>query len=661
MEIKKLLIANRGEIACRVIKTAKKLGITTVAVFSDADKDALYVAQADEAIALNGNTASETYLNIEKIIQAAKESNCDAIHPGYGFLSENATFASECEQNSIIFVGPSSQAIRLMGSKLKAKEIAQKVGVPTLEATNVTAMGETELLNFAKSLSYPVLIKASAGGGGRGMRIVTSAFDFKDAVESAKREAESAFGDRTVFVERYLENPRHIEIQILIDSYGNGYSLFERECSIQRRHQKIIEESPSVALSEKLRIEMGEKALALAKEVGYTNAGTVEFIFQDDSFYFLEVNTRLQVEHPVTELITGLDLVELQLKVAQGQELEHLNILRNGHAIEARLCAEDPQNDYAPQAGKLIAFNFESLEGVRVDSGFKSSSEIPPFYDSLLAKVIAWGRNRNEAISRLHKALSSAEIFGVKTNRDLLCAILTDQDFLRGDISTSFLIKKDPVSLIKGNGPNRDIFNLMLAATALCYLKRSKDLSPLLKGVPIGFRNVFSQPLKVTFQDSDNNQYDVNLTFDRYGSCNKISINDIESQDVEIYKLENDFVDLRINKKRLKFKIYYDDDQNLFGVCCSQCTLVLKLIPALNYATEIQAPGSLNAPMPGSVIKIAKNLGEKVNAGDPIVFIEAMKMEHAVRSPSSGILAEINVEVGQQVATGQQLAIVKGD
>lgn len=659
MQIKRLLITNRGEIALRVIRSAKKLAITTVALFSDADENADFVKYADEAVRIRGSFPQDTYLNIEKIIEIALKANCDAIHPGYGFLSENSEFVKKCEENSIIFIGPPSEAVELMGSKLKAKEIAKSVGVPTLDAIDLTEFNEDQLINLADSLTYPVLIKASHGGGGRGMRIVEKKGDFVSLVESAKREAQSAFGNPTVFVERYLTNPRHIEIQVLIDAYGNGYSLFERECSIQRRHQKIIEESPSVAVSEKIRNEMGDQAVALAKEVGYVNAGTVEFIFQDDQYYFLEMNTRLQVEHPVTELITGLDLVELQIRIAQGQEITHLNPIRHGHAIEARLCAEDPLNDYQPQAGKLIAFNFKELEGVRVDSGFSSGSEIPPFYDSLLAKVISYGRNRTEAISRLKSALSSAEIFGVKTNRELLCAILSDQDFIQGNFDTSFLEKRSPFDLINLNRCSEDQINALVLAAALSYLAASKKSLPVLKGVSIGWRNVFSSGQKVIFLDSDENDYEVEVKFGRFNKVENVFINSQALSDLRANYFSQELVDLETGGSRRFYKAIWDDDLTNVLVTSSELSMVLKVKPRLYYSKTDTLPGSLKAPMPGSVVKIVKKVGEVVSAGDPIIFIEAMKMEHAIRSPQNGLIQEISVTVGDQVVTGQQLGIVK--
>src|SRR3954467_14796419 len=440
MPITKLLVANRGEIARRVFRTARAMGIATVAVHSDADADAPFVRDADEAVRLPGNTPAETYLQAELVVDAARRSGADAIHPGYGFLSENAEFARVVESAGLVWVGPPADAIETMGSKLGAKELMQKAGVPTLPWAEDPA--------DADQVGYPLLVKASAGGGGRGMRIVRDPSELENAVEAARREAGSAFGDDTVFLERYLEAPRHIEIQVFADTHGNAVSLFERECSIQRRHQKIVEESPSPAVDEDLRRRMGDAAVAAARAVGYVGAGTVEFVLDDKKqFSFLEMNTRLQVEHPVTELVTGLDLVRLQLLVADGQPLPPAALAPSlrGHAIEVRLYAEDAEHGFLPVTGTLRQFDLGC--SVRVDSGFAAGDVISTFYDPMLAKVIAHAPSRSEAAGRLAAALTGARISGVTTNRDLLVRIMQDEEFLAGDTDTGYLERNDPVVL----------------------------------------------------------------------------------------------------------------------------------------------------------------------------------------------------------------------
>ncbi|HXY34489.1 MAG TPA: biotin carboxylase N-terminal domain-containing protein, partial [Planctomycetaceae bacterium] len=420
---KKILIANRGEIARRILRTCREMGISTVAVFSDADRDALFVQEADEAVPLGGLRPSESYLRIDAILAAARKTASDAIHPGYGFLSENAAFARACEEAAVRFIGPPSDVIAAMGSKIEAKRRMQAADVPVLPTIAVSNQSAEQILRQAEPLGWPLMIKASAGGGGRGMRVVRAAAEFPSLLEVARQESQAAFGDSTVFVEPYLETARHIEIQILGDTHGNVLHLFERECSIQRRHQKLVEESPSPGVDDELRRALANAALRAAKEIGYVNAGTVEFLLGSDGrFYFLEVNTRLQVEHPVTECVTGLDLVRLQILVAAGEPLpaEVQNAAARGHAIEARLCAEDPRLDYLASAGELHRFRFPEGADVRVDSAIDETGIVSPYYDSLLAKVIAYAPTRAEAARRLSRALAGAHIHGLRTNRELL-------------------------------------------------------------------------------------------------------------------------------------------------------------------------------------------------------------------------------------------------
>ena len=447
--IKKVLVANRGEVARRIFRTCRSMGLGTVAVFSKADARAPFVSEADEGFALGGNTPAESYLRIDRLIEAARVTGADAIHPGYGFLSENGAFAQAVIDAGLTWIGPTPESITAMGSKLEAKRLVEAAGVPTLASIDLSGLDAAAVARAGEQIGFPALVKASAGGGGKGMRIVHAANDLAEAVASAGREAEAAFGDGSVFIERYLENPRHIEIQVFGDNQGNVAALFERECSIQRRHQKILEESPSTALDDSTRQMMTDAAIAAAKAVDYRGAGTVEFVYDDGDFYFLEMNTRLQVEHPVTEEITGIDLVRWQIKVANGEPLtdEVLQPVRVGHAIEVRLYAEDPSHDFLPVSGHIDRFEFDDLIGLRVETAVESGSEISPHYDPMLAKVIAWGETRDEAAALLARALQTARIHGPVNNRELLIRLLRHPEFLSGQTDTGFLERHSPVDL----------------------------------------------------------------------------------------------------------------------------------------------------------------------------------------------------------------------
>ncbi len=439
--IRRLLIANRGEIAVRIQRTAQRLGITTIAIYSEVDRYAPHVEMANERYCLGGNTPAETYLNIEKILAIAREAGVDAIHPGYGFLSENPAFARAVTEAGIIFIGPSAQAMELLGNKVAAKRLAQSVGVPLVPGTASAVSGE-EALKAAGAIGFPLLIKAAAGGGGKGMRKVLRSEDFPEALRRAQSEAHSAFGDPSVFLEKYIEKPRHVEIQILADLHGNAVYLFERDCSVQRRHQKVIEEAPAPNLSPQTRSAMGEAALRLIKAAGYTQAGTVEFIVDaHENFYFLEVNTRLQVEHPVTEMITGLDVVEWQIRIAQGEPLgfSQADLSPRGHAIEARLYAEDPRNNFLPSTGLLYKYQLPSHPHLRIDNGYEEGGLVPLYYDPLLAKIISWGETREEAIDRLQKALQDSVVIGVEHNIDFIQFVLAHPVFRQAQMHTHFV------------------------------------------------------------------------------------------------------------------------------------------------------------------------------------------------------------------------------
>ena len=451
----KILIANRGEIACRVIRTARRMGIATVAVYSDADAGALHVAMADAARHIGPPAARESYLNIDAVVTAARDSGSQAVHPGYGFLSENADFAEACVAAGLVFIGPPAEAIRAMGSKAAAKAQMQAHGVPVVPGYHGDEQDQARLAAEAERIGFPVLIKASAGGGGRGMRIVEKADDFARALDGAKREAAGAFGDDRVLLERYLEEPRHIEVQVFGDHHGNIVHLYERDCSIQRRHQKVIEEAPAPGLDSKRRHAMGQAAVEAARAVGYVGAGTIEFIAEADAFYFMEMNTRLQVEHPVTEAVTGLDLVEWQLRVAAGETLpfQQEEILQRGHAIELRLYAENPDRGFLPATGILHGLRFPEGEGVRVDTGVREGDAVTPFYDPLIAKIIAYGENRETARLRLVRALGDTAVLGLATNLGFLARVVTDADFAAGALDTGFIERRRETLLPERRGP----------------------------------------------------------------------------------------------------------------------------------------------------------------------------------------------------------------
>ena len=635
-----LLIANRGEIACRIIKTARDMGIRSVAVYVDADKDALFVKEADEAIRLDDGG----YLDSKQIINAAKKSGAQAIHPGYGFLSENASFARKVKKEGIIWVGPSPHVISVMGDKLKAKELAVKANVPTLPMTSKPSE--------AKNIGYPLLIKAAAGGGGKGMRIVEKEKDLKESISSAQREAKNGFNDDRIFIERYVEKSRHIEIQILGDSNGNVVHLGERECSIQRRHQKIIEESPSPRISEDIRNKMGEAAVKLAKKIKYESAGTVEFLFDDktEEFWFLEVNTRLQVEHPVTEEVTGIDLVCEQLKIARGESLKfnQNDISFNGSSIEARLYAEDPNNDFLPEIGTLIAFEKSNSAEARWDAGVTKGAVIGTDFDPMLAKVISFAPNRIDAASKLAKALESAHIGGVKTNRDFLINCLKSPEFLKGNTTTDFIERVNPDrKLIINEGD----LNHATVIAALWIQMKNRDEAKVAKFMPSGWTNgrlpkqkiIFEyegQEIKVEYSQKRNGQFSF--------SDNKVA---------QIYSSDNESIDVMFDGKRHISKITSSKNNILVHMPYGDVMLNVKpkfTLPGLEVAT-----GGLVAPMPGKVIDIKVKKGKKVKAGDTLVILEAMKMEHSIKAAEDGVVSELLISINDQVENGALLMIVK--
>ena len=635
-----ILIANRGEIACRIIKTSKEMGIRSIAVYVDADKDSLFVKQADESIRLEDGG----YLDGDQIINAAKITGAQAIHPGYGFLSENASFARKVKKEKLIWVGPSPNVISVMGDKLKAKELAIKADVPTLPMTSKP--------NEAKKIGYPLLIKAAAGGGGKGMRIVNKEKDLKESIVSAQREAKSGFNDERIFIERYVEKSRHIEIQILGDSKGNVVHLGERECSIQRRHQKIIEESPSPRISDDVRNKMGEAAVKLAKQIKYESAGTVEFLFDDktEEFWFLEVNTRLQVEHPVTEEVTGIDLVCEQLKIARGESLEfdQKDITWTGSSIEARLYAEDPNNDFLPEIGTLIAFEENNSAEARWDTGVNKGTVVGTDFDPMLAKIISYAPNRTDAAGKLAKALESAHIGGVKTNRDFLVNCLKTKEFLDGDTTSDFIERVKPSRKLE---INQSEIEHASAIAAMWMQQQNRNNSNVAKFMPSGWTNGRLPNQKVTFE-FENTEYDF-----EYKQKRDQKFLFSNNKEAFIYSSDEDGIDMIFDGKRHYSRVTVSKNNILVHMPFGDVMLELK--PRFKMPGTEVTIGGLIAPMPGKVIDVKVKKGKKVKAGDTLVILEAMKMEHSIKASEDGTVSELLISVNDQVENGALLMVVK--
>ena len=659
----KILIANRGEIAVRIASTARRLGVQTVAVYSDADADARHVHACDEAVHVGGNAPRDSYLRWERIIAAAQAAGAQAIHPGYGFLSENADFAQACADAGLVFIGPPAGAIRDMGSKAAAKALMGRAGVPLVPGYHGADNDAGLLAREADAIGYPVLIKASAGGGGRGMRRVEKAEDFADALASCRREAKAAFGDDHVLVERYVTRPRHIEIQVFCDAHGNAVYLFERDCSVQRRHQKVLEEAPAPGLSAKRRAEMGAAAVAAARAVGYVGAGTVEFIAEerddgDIRFYFMEMNTRLQVEHPVTEAITGHDLVEWQLRVAGGERLpvQQDELAIHGHAIEARICAENPDADFLPATGTLqvmrwpahVAFERSELLP-RVDTGFGEGDAISPYYDSMIAKLIVWGADRAQALARLDAALRDTHIVGLHTNVAFLRRVVQSRAFATADLDTA-LIERERAALFGQGG-----LPLPLAAAgAVAHLLAAE--AALEDADPWSRRDGW----RLTGGATRRFELDVGGThhpaaLERLHDGGVVMVLGGEPCALSTRALGGHRYDVVLGGHRHGLTVYAAGDRlAVFGAAGSALVGEHDLIARAGDAAAADS-GRLEAPMPGKVLSIAVKPGEQVSRGQPLAVMEAMKMEHTIHAPRDGVVAELLYAVGDQVAEGAEL------
>jgi len=656
---KKILIANRGEIACRVAETARRMAIQTVAVYSDADADAKHVSACDESVHIGGSAPRDSYLRWEKIIAAARATGAEAIHPGYGFLSENEEFAQACGDAGLVFIGPPASAIKAMGLKAESKQLMEKAGVPLVPGYHGSDQDPALLKREADRIGYPVLIKASAGGGGKGMRAVEKSGDFEAALASCKREAISSFGDDAVLVEKYAQRPRHIEIQVFGDTHGNYVYLFERDCSVQRRHQKVLEEAPAPGMTEAMRRQMGEAAVAAARAVNYVGAGTVEFIVEQRAdgsmnFFFMEMNTRLQVEHPVTEAITGLDLVEWQLRVASGEKLplaqDQLRI--HGHAIEARICAESPDNNFLPATGTLHVYGLPpsvSFERglVRVDAGVREGDVISPFYDSMIAKLIVHGDTREQALARMDEALAQVHIVGLSTNVQFLRHVVQSRSFATADLDTALIPREQAVLF------NQEKIGLPLAAAAAVALslleeKAQETDDPFSKRDGWRSHGVAERHFEFEFHGE---AAQAGLTYLHDGGL-RLAVGDVE--DALVFAGSGDAVDVRLGERRLDAHVYRRGET--VHVFARQGATQITVIDRLAHAGESHGEaGRLTAPMPGKVVSFAVKAGDKVSKGQALAVMEAMKMEHTIAAPADGVVQELLYAPGDQVVEGVEL------
>ncbi|MEO1064320.1 MAG: biotin carboxylase N-terminal domain-containing protein [Actinomycetota bacterium] len=645
-----LLVANRGEIARRIFRTCRELGVRTAAVYSEPDRRAPHVLEADVAVPLGGATASESYLDVERVIDAARRVGADAVHPGYGFLSENAAFARAVIEAGLVWVGPTPASIEVMGSKLEAKRVAGRAGVPTLPSVEVAPDDPPESIAAAGAdVGLPLLVKASAGGGGKGMRRIDDLAVLPEAVVAAAREAEASFGDGTVFLERLLERPRHVEVQVLGDAHGNVVHLFERDCSIQRRHQKVVEEAPAPDLDDDVRVALHDAAVGLAADIGYVGAGTVEFLVDGGDVFLLEMNTRLQVEHPVTEETCGLDLVALQIRIAEGAELpfaqEH--VTAEGHAIEVRLYAEDPAAGFLPTFGVLDEFEPAGTPSVRVDAGVVAGSEISTFYDPMLAKVIAFGADRTEAAMLLARELRAMRVSGVRLNRDFLVATLEHEAFLAADLSTAFLDEHPEVLTA---GPGDDLRTLACAAAVAVAQHHRRGDDPHWGFAPSGWRNLRTQRQRTTFAVGDDDVA-VEYTIGVDGRLD-LAVGGVE-HDARIVAVDGSGAQLELDGVHRVALVAWRGDRVSVSTADGQVELVER--PRFPSVSAELAGGGPTAPVPGTVLAVEVAAGDAVVDGQTLVVMEAMKMEHRIVAPGDAVVGEVLVAVGDQVDANQVL------
>ncbi|MES9855616.1 MAG: acetyl/propionyl/methylcrotonyl-CoA carboxylase subunit alpha [Sedimenticola sp.] len=652
---KKILIANRGEIACRVMKTARKMGIKSVAVYSDADKDALHVQMADEAVHIGASASSASYLVMERIVQACRDSGAEAVHPGYGFLSENSDFCDALEKEGIAFIGPAPLAINSMGDKITSKLLAEKAGVNVIPGYTDVVKDGTQAVEIANGIGYPVMLKASAGGGGKGMRVAWNEDECRDGFERATNEARSSFGDDRIFIEKFIEEPRHIEIQVMADTHGNIIYLNERECSIQRRHQKVIEEAPSPFVDEATRKAMGEQAVLLARAVDYRSAGTVEFIVDANrNFYFLEMNTRLQVEHPVTEYITGLDLVELMIRVANGEELplKQADVQLNGWAMESRVYAEDPFRNFLPSIGRLVHYQPPQGEGVRVDTGVYEGGEVSMFYDPMIAKLVTYGEDRNGAIALMQEALNAYYIRGVQHNISFLNALMVHPRFIEGRLTTNFIAEEYPDGFNAAHVPQDDPAKAVAVAAMVhrSYIDRAARLSGQLPGhehkVGESWAVVINgEAHQVTAKPSADG-YEVG-----YGGNTYLLTTDWElGQPLFRATINDETVCFQVERSGLWLTLTYRGNVTRALVMSPRAAELHALMPEKMAADMSRF---LLSPMPGLLVKVAVSEGQKVTAGEELVVIEAMKMENVLRAEQDGVVASVKAEVGDSLSVDQ--------
>lgn len=674
-KIRKLLVANRGEIACRVMNTCAELGIKTVAVYSDADKNAMHVSQADEAVHVGPATASESYLNIDNIINAAKLTGADAIHPGYGFLSENPTFTERCAKEGIIFVGPSADAMNAMALKGAAKKLMTDAGVPVVPGYHGDDQSLETLAAEAKKIGFPVLIKAVAGGGGKGMRIVREGDNIKAAIDAARREGENSFSNGKLLIEKLIEKPRHIELQVFGDQFGHVVHLFERDCSLQRRHQKVVEEAPAPGMSTEMRHAMGEAAVRAAEAINYVGAGTVEFIvdvtngIDDAPFYFMEMNTRLQVEHPITEAITGQDLVEWQIMVAEGQSLplsqDEIDVMVDGHAIEVRLYAEDPFSGFLPATGDVRLFNPHGAlpPGTRIDAGVRHGDQVSIHYDPMIGKLIAWGSDRDDALHALKRLLAETPVCGLVTNRDFLLRALSHPEFEAGDVHTGFIEAFSDTLLAPNVYEDRDYLLAAIALMAEIQAQASHGDTQ----DPWDARDAFrmnlpqSQRFALLSENAETGVMEpVTVSITINGNSMQALLTGAKvTADIFVTDVHFDGLSLHFDEGGTRKSVFVDITPQSVTLIDEARTLTFdRFNPADAAAGEVDGPGTITAPMPGKILELLVEANATVNKGDPILVMEAMKMEQTITAPRDGMVAELPVKAGDQVADGTILAVI---